>query len=87
MKTRALVVMSAFLMSAAVPVFAMTYQEKVVCAMTAGNCLNEEKILERQIVEIRNEIQKGAINSPDEMTKLEGKLRNTLERLDKIKEQ
>jgi len=87
MKTRALVVMSAFLMSAAVPVFAMTHQEKVVCAMTAGNCLNEEKILERQIVEIRNEIKKGAINSPNEMTKLEDKLRNTLERLDRIKDQ
>ena len=85
MKTSALVVMSVFLMSAAAPVFALTPQEKVICAMAAGNCMDSEKNLEKQVVEIRNEISKGANNSPDEMKKLEGKLRNTMERLDKIK--
>jgi hypothetical protein len=86
MKTSALVVMSAFLMSAAVPVFAMTHQEKLACAMAAGNCLDEEKNLEKQVVEIRNEINKVAVNSPDEKEKLENKLRNALERLEKIKD-
>ena len=86
MKTGVLVVMSAFLMSAAAPVFALTPQEKVICAMSAGNCLDEEKNLEKQVVEIRNEINKVASISPDEMKKLENKLRNTLDRLGKIKD-
>jgi hypothetical protein len=42
-KTKALVVMSAFLMSAAIPVFAQTHQEEVICRMTAENCLHDEK--------------------------------------------
>lgn len=86
MKTSALVVMSAFLMSAASPVFAMTHQQQLACAWTAGNCLDEAKILEKRVVEIKNEINKGAINSPDEIKKLEDKLRNTMEQLDKIKD-
>ncbi len=67
MKTSALVVMSAFLMSAAVPVFAMTHQERLACAMTAGNCLDDEKNFEKQNVEIKNETNKGSINSSDEI--------------------
>ncbi|NVN93410.1 MAG: hypothetical protein HXX11_22830 [Desulfuromonadales bacterium] len=85
MKTSALVVMSAFLMSAAVPVFAMTHQERLACAMTAGNCLDDEKNLEKQKIEIKNETDKGSINSSDEIKKPEKKLRNTMERLDNIK--
>jgi len=85
MKTSALVVMMAFLMSAAVPVFAMTHQERLACAMTAGNCLDDEKNLEKQKVEIKNGTNKGSINSSDEIKKPEKKPRNTLERLDNIK--
>jgi len=39
----------------AVPVFAMTHQEKLACAMTAGNCLDLGKLLEKRIMEIKNE--------------------------------
>lgn len=38
--------MSALMMSAAVPVFAQTYQEEIICRMSAGKCLHEEKALD-----------------------------------------
>jgi Skp family chaperone for outer membrane proteins len=81
MKTSALVVMSAFLMSAAGPVFAMTHQEQLICEWTAGNCLNEVKILEKRITEIKNEIKKNGNGSPEEVKKLEKKLQDTMDQL------
>lgn len=79
MKTSALVVMSAFLTSAAVPVFAMTHQEKLACAMTAGNCLDRGKLLAQRIVEIKHEIAKNTNGSPDEVKVLEKKLQDAME--------
>jgi len=64
MKTSALAVMSAFLMSAAVPVFAMAHQEKLACAMTAGNRLDRGKLLEKRIMEIKNQIAQYTNSSP-----------------------
>lgn len=86
MKTIALVVMSAFLMSVAVPVFAMTHQQRIACAMTAGNCLDEAKALEKEIMEIKNEIKKRANESTEDMKKLENKLQKATDRLNETKE-
>jgi ribosome recycling factor len=86
MKTSALVVMSAFLMSAAVPVFAMTHQERLACAWTAGNCFDEAKILEKRITEIKSEIQKSGNGSPDEVKKLEKKLQEAMDQLKRIED-
>lgn len=87
MKTIALVVMSAFLMSGAVPVFAMTHQQRIACAMTAGNCLDEAKALEKEIMEIKNEMKKRANESPEDMKKLENKLHKAMDHLNKIKDE
>lgn len=84
MKTSALVVMSAFLMSAAVPVFAMTHQEKQACAMTAGNCLDRGKLLEQRIMEIKNEMAKNANGSPEEVKKLDRKLQDAMDELKRV---
>lgn len=84
MKTSALVVMSAFLMSAAVPVFAMTHQEKLACAMTAGNCLDRGKLLEQRIVEIKHEIAKDTNGPPDEVKKLDNKLQDAMDELKRV---
>ena len=84
MKTSALVVMSAFLMSAAVPVFAMTQQEKLACAMTAGNCLDRGKLLEKRIMGIKNEINKNANGSPEEAKILEKKLQDAMDELKRV---
>jgi len=86
MKTTSLVVMSAFLMSAAIPVFAMSHQERLACAWTAGNCLDEAKILEKKITEIKSEIQKSGNGSPDEVKKLEKKLQEAMDQLKRIED-
>jgi hypothetical protein len=84
MKTSALVVMSAFLVSAASPVFALTHQEQVICAMTAGNCLDRGKLLEKRIMEIKNEIKKNANGSPEEAKILEKKLQDAMAELKRV---
>lgn len=85
MKTTALAVLSALLMSAAGPVFAMSHQERLACAWTAGNCFDEAKILEKRITEIKNEIQKNTNGLPEELNVLEKKLQETKDQLEKIK--
>ena len=87
MKTSALVVMSAFLMSAAVPVFAMTHQEELACAMTAGNCLDRGKLLEQRIVEIKHEIAKNTNGSPEEVKKLDKQLQNAMDELKRVEDE
>lgn len=84
MKTSTLVVMSAFLMSSAVPVFAMTHQEKLACVMTAGNCLDRGKLLEKRVMEIKNEIAKNTNGSQEEVKKLDKKLRDTMDELKRV---
>ena len=87
MKTSALVVMSAVLMSAAVPVFAMTHQEKLACAMTAGNCLDSGKLLEKRIMEIKNEIAQNTNGSPEEVKKLDRKLQDVMDELKRVEDE
>jgi hypothetical protein len=87
MKTTALVVMSAFLMAAAVPVFAMTHQEKLACAMTAGNCLDRDKLLEQRIMEIKNEIAKNTNGSPEEVGRLNRKLQDVMDELKRVEDE
>lgn len=86
MKTTTLAVLSAFLMSAAGPVFAMTHQERIACAWTAGNCFDEAKLLEKRITEIKKEIQMNANGSPEEVKKLEIKLQETMAELARIED-
>lgn len=85
MKTTTLAVLSALLMSATGPVFAMSHQEQLACAWTAGNCLNEAKIPEKGITENNNEIQKSANGAPEEVKRLEKKLQEIKDQLESIK--
>lgn len=87
MKTTALAVLSALLMSAAGPVFAMSHQEQLACAWTAGNCFDEAKILEKRITEIKNEIQKNTNGSPEELKVLEKKLQDTMNELKRVEDE
>ena len=84
MKTSAFVVMAAFLMSAAVPVYAETAQDKELCAISANTCLDKAKVLEKRIVKLKKEIKKGANYSPEDMKTLEQKLQDAMDQLDKI---
>jgi len=84
MKTSALVVIAAFLMSAAVPVFAQTAPEQQQCAISANTCLDKAKILEKRVMKLKKEIKAGKSYSPEEMKMLEHKLQDAMDQLDKI---
>lgn len=87
MKTSALVVTLAFVMSAAVPVFAQSHQQQLACAWTAGNCLDEAKILEKRIMEIKKEIAENANNSSEEVKKLQEKLQDAMGELKRVEDE
>ena len=85
MKTSALVaVLAAFLMSAAVPVFADTAQEKATCAISANTCLTKAEVVEKRMKRMRGEIKKGATYSSEEMKVLEQKLQDVIDQMDKM---
>jgi len=84
MKTSAILVMAAFLMSAAVPVFANTAQEQQTCAISANTCLDKAQILQKRIKKMKADVKKGANYSPEEMKMLEQKLQDAMDQLDKV---
>ncbi len=85
MKKYAIIVLAAFLTSAAAPVFAQTAQEKEECAIAANNCLSKADILQKRIKKLKAQIKKGkASYSAEEMKVLEQKLQDALDQLDKM---
>jgi Skp family chaperone for outer membrane proteins len=84
MKASALVLMAAFLMSAAVPVFAQTAPEKAQCAISAGTCLNKAEVVEKRMKKMKAEIKKGTMYSPEDMKVLEQKLQDVQDQMDKM---
>lgn len=84
MKTSAMVVMAAFLMSAAVPVFADVAQDKETCAISANTCFDKAKVLEKRVAKLKKEIKAGKSYSPEEMKVLEQKLQDAMDQLDKV---
>jgi len=85
MKASALMVMAAFLMSAAVPVFAETAAEKEVCLIAAGTCANRAKTLEKEVAQMKKEIKAGKTYSQEDIKILEQKIQDALDQLDKMK--
>lgn len=86
MKTRAIIVLAATMMAFTVPVIAQqTHQERVICQLAANNCLNQAEILQKRVKKLNAEIKKGTKTySADDLKKLELKLQETLELLDKV---
>ncbi|HEY6871793.1 MAG TPA: hypothetical protein VI298_03585 [Geobacteraceae bacterium] len=87
MKKIAIIAGAAVLM-AAVPVIAQqTNEEKVICELAAKNCLNKADILEKRVKKLNAEIKKGSkAYSAEELKKLDQKLKETQDLLDKIEE-
>ncbi len=86
MRNRAILVLAAVMMSATVPVLAQqTNEEKVICELAAKNCLNKAEILQKRVKKLKAEIKKGNTKySAEDMKKLEQKLNETQELLDKM---
>ncbi|MCM2357612.1 MAG: hypothetical protein NDI77_05640 [Geobacteraceae bacterium] len=86
MKTSAIIVLAALMMSATVPALAQqTKEEKVICELAAQNCLNKVDILEKRVKKLNTEIKKGSKTySAEDLKKLEQKLQETQDLLDKM---
>jgi hypothetical protein len=86
MKKRAIIVLAALMMSATIPAIAQqTNEEKVICELAAKNCLNKADILEKRVKKLNNEIKKGTRTySAEDLKKLEQKLKETQDLLDKM---
>ena len=84
MKTSGFLTMSGLLLFAANPVFAMTHQQRLACTWTAGNCLDESKILEKRIQKIEKDIKDSAGRSLEEVKKLEKTLQDTKDQLERV---
>lgn len=86
MKKNAIVLLAALIVSATIPAIAQqTHEEKVICELAAKNCLNKVEILEKRVKKLNSEIKKGKGKySAEDLKKLEQKLQETQELLDKI---
>ncbi|MBI1922008.1 MAG: hypothetical protein HYS23_13105 [Geobacter sp.] len=86
MKSRAIIVIAALMAAVAVPVVAQqTNEEKVICQLAAKNCLNQVDVLQKRVKKLNAEIKKGSKTySAEDMKKLEQKLQETQELLDKV---
>ncbi len=86
MKKSAAIVIVAFLLASAGTLSAQqTNEEKVICELAAKNCLNKVDIVQKRINKINAEIRKGSRKySAEELKKLDQKLQEAKELLDKL---
>ena len=86
MKKSILMIIAALMVSAAMPaVSQQTPEEKVICNLAAQNCLNKADVLQKRIKKLKGEVKKGTKTySAEDMKKLEQKLQETQDLLDKI---
>jgi hypothetical protein len=86
MKKIALIAMATLMVSTALPVFAQeeTNQDKVICQLAAKNCLSQSEAFQKRIKKIQKEMAKGKTYSAEDIKKLEQKLKEAQEILDKL---
>ena len=87
MKKVAVMMLAAFSMAVAVPVFAaeMTKDQKDQCLLASKNCAAEADTIQKKIKKLQAEIKKGTkVYSADEIKKLNEKLKETETLLDNI---
>jgi septal ring factor EnvC (AmiA/AmiB activator) len=87
MKRIAILVMAAFMMSAAVPAFAadMSKDQKDQCLLASKECKTEVDSIQKKIQKLNAEIKKGKkVYSADEIKKLNAKLKEAEDMLDNM---
>ncbi len=86
MKRVAIIVAAALMVTATVPAMGQqSHEERVACELAAKNCLNKAAILEKRVKKLSAEIKKGSPKySAEDLKKLEDKLKETQDLLDKI---
>lgn len=86
MKKIALIVVAALTVSAAVPVLAqeVTPQDKVICQLAVKNCLVESHAFQKRLKKLQKEMAHGKTYNAEDVKKLEQKLKEAQEILDKL---
>ena len=85
MKMRAIVVLAAFMMTAAIPAFAdQASQDQVICNLASKNCQSTAVSIEKRIKKMNAEMKKGKVYSTEDVQKLEQKLKEAQDLLDKM---
>ncbi|UFS69200.1 hypothetical protein LPW11_15000 [Geomonas sp. RF6] len=86
MKRSTMIALVALLVSATVPALAADpNQEKVICDLASKNCVSRVQTLEKKIKKLNMEIKKGDRKySPEELKKLEMKLQEAQDQLDRV---
>jgi len=86
MKKSAIMIIAALMVSATMPAFSQqTPEEKVICNLAAQNCLNTVDILQKRLKKLNAEVKKGTKTySAEELKKIEQKLQETKDLLDKM---
>lgn len=86
MKKLAIMLSAAIFMFSSVPAFSqMTQAQKDECLLASKNCITQVDDIKKRIHKLDKEIKKGKkVYSPEELKKLEAKLKETQELLDSI---
>jgi len=89
MKKLMFLVMLTLLMLNCVPAFAQETpqeaQEQFLCKLQAGNCLKQADSVQRKMKKLDADIRKGKNYSPEELKKIEDKLKEVEQMLDDLK--
>jgi len=86
MKKSAIMIIAALMVSATMTAFSQqTPGDKVICNLAAQNCLNTVDILQKRLKKLNAEVKKGTkVYSAEELKKIEQKLQETKDLLDKL---
>jgi len=86
MKKSVIMIITAMMVSAAIPAISQqSPEEKVICNLAAQNCLNKADVLQKRIKKLKGEVKKGTKTySSEDLKSLEQKLQETQDLLDKI---
>lgn len=86
MKKSVIMVIAALMLSITIPAISQqTPEEKVICNLAAQNCLNKADVLQKRIKKLKADVKKGSKTySAEDLKKLEQKLQETQDLLDKI---
>ncbi|HEY6838132.1 MAG TPA: hypothetical protein VI389_05245 [Geobacteraceae bacterium] len=86
MKKIILIAMATLVVSTAIPVSAQqeTAQDKVICQLAVKNCLTQSDAFQKRLKKLQKDMAKGKTYSAEDVKKLEQKLKEAQEILDKL---
>ena len=86
MKKTMIMLLAMFSLTVAVPVFAaeMTKEQKNECLLASKACANAVDTIQVKVKKLQAEVKKGKVYSPDELKKLEAKLKEAEALLDSL---